>query len=307
MIYKEITIYTTTEAADLVADIFFSQGGSGVCIHDKNDLAELYKTNVIWDYIDENIISQNDGIVSVKGFVPSDCFKEKMQVIQSELEFLKQNSVFNTGSLEITVRDVNDTDWYEIWKQRYKPININNITICPVWSSEKPNNMYTVYIDPGMAFGTGEHETTAMCLSLMQDYPLKDKTVIDIGCGSGILGTAAAVCGAKNVYMSDIDPIAITAATNCIKLNKVQHIASVSQNTPENIKGDMILLNIVADVLISYTQTVAELSVSGTAVILSGIIHSRLRDVEKAYNTNGFKTIKKVTEGEWNALSLVKE
>jgi ribosomal protein L11 methyltransferase len=215
---------------------------------------------------------------------------------------LRENSVFPLGSLEITVKEVNDNEWYDIWKKHYKPIYIRDLIICPVWCEAKGKNI--VYLDPGMAFGTGEHETTRMCLELMQEYGTEGKTVIDIGCGSGILGVSAAVLGANKVYMSDIDPVAICAAEKCACLNKVQNKVSVSKDIEQNVKGDIILLNIVADVLIYYAEKVKYMINGGGSVILSGIIEKKLEDVVKAYNGKGFKTDKVLRQGEWFAVSF---
>jgi ribosomal protein L11 methyltransferase len=302
MIYKEISVNTTSEAADLVADVLYGGGGNGICISDKKDLIWLHKSDLIWDYIDKDAIIGDDGVAVVKGFVPEDCFAEKYAEILKGLDRLRENSVFPLGSLEITVKEVNDNEWYDIWKKHYKPVYIKDLIICPVWSEAKGKNV--IYLDPGMAFGTGEHETTRMCLELMQEYGTEGKTVVDIGCGSGILGVSAAVLGAKKVYMSDIDPVAICAAEKCACLNKVQNKVSVSKDIARNIKGDIVLLNIVADVLIYYAEKVKCIVNGGASVILSGIIEKRLEDVVKAYNRNGFITDKVLRQGEWFAVSF---
>lgn len=309
MIWKEISVYTTSEAADLVADAFFSEGGSGVCISDKKDIIELLKSHTVWDYVDEKLLDMPEGIAIVKGFVPVSSWQEKVDKIRHALSELKENSgeSLNLGSLEIVSKDIDDSEWMDSWKSHFKPIYIGNAVICPKWIDLREEEKVKVLIDPGMAFGTGEHETTALCVELMQDFDLEGKTVLDIGCGSGILGVCALRLGAERAYMTDIDPLALEASANCASLNGVEKRAEISRQLPDTI-CDIILMNIVAEVLIGYRDEVYDRLKPGGAAVLSGIIEGKFDAVKCAYGeAAGFEIIKVLRKGEWFALSMRKK
>lgn len=309
MLWKEITVHTTSEASDLVADIFFCEGGNGVCISDKKDIIELYsKKQQTWDYVDEDMFKNMSDVVLVKGFVPSDLFEQKLKKLNTLLSELKENSkgFIKCGTLEIISRDIDDEDWINVWKKHYKPIYIKDIVICPKWIELKEEKKAVVLLDPGMAFGTGEHETTNMCIELMQDYNIKDKNIIDLGCGSGILGICALKLGANSAYMTDFDPLAVSASKLNSSLNNVSGRAKIVCGNlldTADVKGDIILINIVADVLISLSFDIGRFLNNSGTLILSGIIKSRLADVIKAYEKAGFIVNKTISKGEWCAVA----
>lgn len=304
MKWIEITVHTTHIGSDLVAEIFFESGCDGVAVLDNFDVVELLKSERNWDYISEGLLNESD-VVLVKGFIESDNL-EKIALINIEIDELKKNSsgLIDLGSLEIIKREIDDEIWIEIWKKHYKPMHMKSVTICPVWIDYVPKeNEVVVKIDPGMAFGTGEHETTAMCIDLLQEYDLKNKAVIDVGCGSGILGLAAIKLNCKSCYMTDIDPIAIKASENNARLNGITSAVIKCGNLLDSadIKGDVIIINIVADVLINLSKSIKNHLNKNGIVILSGIINSRFKDVLDAYEKQGFILDKKLTTGEWTA------
>ena len=177
----------------------------------------------------------------------------------------------------------------------------------PEWIDYKPQNGETpLFIGSNMAFGTGEHETTSMCVEFLQDYVKKSDVVIDVGCGSGILGIAAAKLGAKKVIMTDIDECAIEASEQNIKLNGVNNGRVYLKNLLDDntVKGDVIVANIMAEVLIGFAAGLKNnLNVGGT-VILSGILVDRLDKVVAAYKAQGFELLKTKIKGEWAAIAL---
>lgn len=302
-----VHISTTTECSELVADLLFNLGSSGVSIEDKNDVIQLYKSNVIWDYIDEKLLEKSE-IVTVIGFFDEETYASVKVDIINELDAFRAMSEFECGSLEVTVDRVNDTDWLEQWKKFYAPIDCGNIIIVPEWIKFDDNNKTIVKIDPGVAFGTGEHETTKCCLKLLDELDINGKTVLDIGCGSGILGIAAAKKGASHVVAFDIDEIAVEAAIKNAKLNGVLDVMTISQGDLLNgsqVKADVILANITADILILLSKDIIPHLNDGGVVILSGIIHKRLDDVVQAYAKLGIKIERKLILGEWCALRLI--
>lgn len=304
MKYKEISVDTTTEGSDLVAMILYDCGSEGVSIYDSKDILDLIKSDIIWDYIEADVLVQSP-IVKVKGCYNEENFDKIYLNVLEGLESLKENSPFELGSLELQVNDLDETDWVNEWKKYYKPIHIGNIVIVPKWIKYQPQqNEVVVLMDPGMAFGTGTHESTRLCLQLFSELNATDKKVVDIGAGSGILGITASLCGAKQVYLSDIAPLAVKACEENVQLNNVTNATITMADLIENatIKGDIVFANITADILISLANNIGKVLNDNGYIILSGIIHKRYDDVLKAYLDNGFVFDKKVVLGEWCGL-----
>ena len=209
----------------------------------------------------------------------------------------------------MSARKIDDQDWFNIWKKHYRAIPIGEVVILPVWEKYEGDKT-VVKIDPGMAFGTGEHETTSLCIEMMQAAGVAGKSVIDVGCGSGILGIAAHKLGARSAYLCDIDPVAVDSAKINAKLNDCEGEIDVECRDllkQKDVRADVILINIVADVLIALSADIGEHLEPGGSIILSGIIHSRLGDVEKAYAEKGFRVAKHLEKGEWDCILLRSE
>ena len=223
MKYKQITVSTTTDGSDLVAMVLYDSGSDGVSIYDSKDILELIKSDIIWDYIEPAVLEQSP-IVKVKGFYDVENFDSIYVNVLDGLEELKKNSPFELGSLEVEVCDLDDADWVNEWKKYYKPIHIGKIVIVPKWIKYTPEmDERVVLIDPGMAFGTGSHESTRLCLELFGELDCVGKNVLDIGAGSGILGISASICGAESVYLSDIAPLEIKACHENTELNNIKN------------------------------------------------------------------------------------
>lgn len=304
---KEITILTNTQGAELVANILEELGSNGVSIYDTSDLAELIKSDIIWDYVDESLLIKNE-IVKVSGYFNED---ERVENdISKMLEMLKDNSPFKLGSLEMTVSVLDDTDWLNEWKKYYQPIHAGKIVIVPKWINyPKQDDEYIVKLDPGMAFGTGSHESTFMCLSLLNEIEVKDKTVIDVGTGSGILGIASAVMGARSVEAYDIDDIAVDAARENASLNDIAKVFSADNANlidKTNNKFDIALANITADILIDLSKSISEyLNINGK-LIISGVIATRKDSVINAFKSRGFTVVKEMAMNDWRAYLMEK-
>lgn len=314
MKFTELTVSTTTEAQELVADIMWNYTNYGVAISDVKDVVELINDRKsTWDYIDDAVLKElNDNVTLVKAYVPVDITDETVKKINADLENLKKNCEGNiaVGSLETVKRIVDGDDWIEIWRKHYRPIELGNVLICPAWIKQEPKEgQISVIIDSNMAFGTGEHETTSMVLSLMQDYVKNAETVIDVGTGSGILGIAAAKLGAKKVFMTDIDYVAVKSAAHNCEINGVSDKCEVCLNNlldDKNVVGDLVLANITADVLLILAEELPQRVKGGGTLIMSGIIKSRVDEVVKKYTSIGFTLEKRRDEGEWIALVMKK-
>ncbi len=304
MEWLQVTVSTTGECSELVAMVLYDAGSEGVLIKDDADIRELIEKRLNWDYVDESLLRASDNKALVSGFFPVGFDTTGIQVVLDEL---KKNSAFPTGSLEVSVTGIDSADWENEWRKYYSPIEIGKVVIVPAWQSAPDNREIPVFIEPGMAFGTGNHETTSACVFLMQKLDFEGKVVLDMGCGSGILGITAAKLGAKEVMLSDIDPQAIEASAANIKLNNVESKCKTVCGDLDtgSVKADIVIANITADVLIRLKGQLGEALKSGGYAVISGIINARVSEVKAAY-FDGFVVIDAVNRGEWNAMLFKK-
>ena len=201
---------------------------------------------------------------------------------------------------------MHEEDWANNWKKYYKPTLIGEkIVIKPIWEEYKgEDNQLIVELDPGMAFGTGEHETTRMCIKALEKYIKKDSTVFDVGCGSGILAIVAAKLGAKSVVGVDLDPVAVESAKENISYNNVNNIEILHGNLLDVVDGkaDIVVANIIAEVICILTEDVSKAINKGGYFITSGIIHDRVKMVEDKLIECGFEVVNIEKDGEWNCI-----
>lgn len=304
--YIEISVKTTHLGSELVADALSAFSDGGVSVADVQDVIDLENSGKTWDYAEDGVYAK-DKTVTVKCYVKISEKDEKTADISRALKALKENSPFDLGELSLSETEIDGDLWREKWKENFKPIRIGKIVIVPEWMEYTPEKgEKTVIIGSNMAFGTGEHETTSMCVELMQEFVDKNDTVIDVGTGSGILGITAAKIGAKKVVMTDIDECAITASEQNIKLNGVKNAEVFLKNLLDDntVKGDVIVANIMAEVLIAFAAGLKSNLKSGGRVILSGILTDRLDKVVAAYKAQGFRLISTKIKGEWAAIAL---
>lgn len=309
MKFTELTVHTTSEGSELVADILWRYTNYGVAISDVKDVIALQQNKVMyWDYIDDSL-TKDAGEVLVKAFVPVEECEKTLPLIRADFEELAENcrGITELGTMECTRREVEGDDWIEIWKTHFRPIHFGRIVVVPEWIDCPKENEEEVRLDSNMAFGTGEHETTAMCIELLQEYLTEDSVCIDVGCGSGILGISAVKLGAKLAYLTDIDYVAVESAKHNALINGVSDKVIVSHSNlldDSGIKGDIMLANITAEILIGLAPSVPKNLKAGGRLILSGIIKSRLSAVIAAFTAQGLTLEKTVERGEWLALSF---
>ena len=203
MKWQQITVTTTTEGSDLVSSVLYDYGSDGVSIIDKNDVISLIKENKNWDYVDEELLNPGDGRTLVSGFFAEDFDPTDLYAAMEELS---RDSEFPMGAMEINRSYINSEDWENEWRKYYAPIKVGKTVIVPAWQRyDAENGEIPVY----------------MCIELMQSLDLNDKTVADVGCGSGILGAVALSLGAKYCVFNDIDPLATKATSENLKLNRL--------------------------------------------------------------------------------------
>ena len=311
MNFTELTIHTTSEGSELVADVLWRYTNYGVAISDVKDVIALQRNKAMyWDYIDDSL-TKDGGEALVKAFVALNETENVVPLIRGDLEELKVNGgdFVSFGTLECTRRIVEGDDWIEIWKKHFRPLHIGEkIVVCPEWIKyEKQPDEQVVLLDSNMAFGTGEHETTSMCLKLLQEYITPQSVCVDVGCGSGILGISAVKLGAKFAYLTDIDDIAVKSATHNSEINGVSDRIKVVRSDllgDAEINADLVFANITAEILCRLAPSVTAHLKRGGTLVLSGIIESRLDMVLDAFSAQGLKLEKQLKEGEWFALSF---
>lgn len=297
MKYKTITVFTNHNDADLISSAMFDAGAGGVSILDKQDFLDLVKSDVIWDYVDESVLEQSEVVKVSTMCEPTDT--NFLVNLQANLEEMKKNGV-QFG--EILIGDIDATDYENEWKKYYNPIKTKHITIVPTWIDYKASKGEKIMrLDPGMAFGTGSHATTRMCLELMD---VNGKDVIDVGCGSGILGIAAKICGAKSVYMCDIDEQAVEFARQNASLNQVDAVIERADLLECDRQADFIFANITADILMRFSKSIGKHLRKGGIIVLSGIIDTREAEVVQCYRDAGYEIIERQSIDDWRAFKL---
>lgn len=307
MKYIELTVHTTTEASELVSDVMWNYSAYGVAVSDIADVIALQRDVVFWDYMDESVLEQK-GDVLVKCFLDLDNEGAASAIMRDIYERRDRGAGIDFGTLEDSKRVIEGDDWIDIWKKHFRPIHIGKrVVVVPEWIEyEKKEGEAIVTLDSNMAFGTGEHETTSMCLELLQDCVKEGDVCIDVGCGSGILGIACAKLGAKLCYLTDLDPIAVESAKHNAEKNGVKNVVVAHSNLLDDsdIKGDIVLANITAEILAMLAPSIPKNMKREGTLILSGIIGSRLSLVKEAYAAVGLEVLRERKKGEWYALVL---
>ncbi len=318
MKWLEITIMTTDEGADIVSARLSMLGINEVSIIQGREAVEKLMTEAVkyWDYADDAALENQPAVRAYVALLPeNEGIEEAVRASMKELSAIEPEIGVPLGTLEVFAQEVDEEDWANNWKKYYKPINIGErLTVCPTWEKAEDDGTRAILrIDPGMAFGTGTHHTTRMCLELLEKNMHGGELVADIGCGSGILSTAALLMGASEAVALDIDPVATKVAVETAEENGIDLMKYTVYTgdilTDKQIRTavmrrqyDIVLANIVANVIIALAPMVPYLMHKGSRFIASGIIDDRLDEVIEALDRNGLK-VNKVLEGEdWRAL-----
>ncbi|KYH28573.1 MULTISPECIES: 50S ribosomal protein L11 methyltransferase [Clostridium] len=299
--WLEVQIITTSEAVEAITGILYNTGVQGVSILDPKDVEEKIKSPGL-DWIEEYPISLDDSAIIKAYYKDSEKFKHDLQYIKESVMNLDKFGI-DKGEGKVTVKSVNEEDWANNWKKYYKPTKIGEkIVVKPTWEEYSANKgEIVVELDPGMAFGTGTHETTRLCVRALEKYVNKDAIVFDIGTGSGILAIAAAKLKAQKVVGVDLDPVAVDAAKKNSKLNNLENIEILHGNLIDVVKGkaNIVVANILADIIKVLTEDVKTVLVDGGYFISSGIILDRKDDVIAKLEKCGFKIEEVNVDGEW--------
>lgn len=312
MEWIEVVIETVSENEDIVTDILYQAGASGLTIEDPKDFIDLSNDKESWDFIDSSLMNFEKDKISFKAYFP------KSQDLEKTLDFIKDKIVnrplkdIGNPYGDLILNLVDDEDFAESWKKYYKPIKIGKrIIIKPTWEDYQAEvDDLIIELDPGMAFGTGTHETTYMCLEALESIVKPNDHIYDIGCGSGILGIAAAKLGAEKVIGIDIDPVCIDVSKENIKINNVEDKVQVYQGNLFDLvddKVDLIVSNIIAEVIAGMVGDLNKYLKDDGIFIASGIILDKVELVEKALIENDMEILDSRKLREWACIVAQKK
>lgn len=310
MDWLEVTVRTNTAGADMISELLISAGAKGTSIEDRFDAFSEPTDATQWDLIDPSVIEKMDEDTLVHAYFPAETTsRETIESLRARLAALTPEWLgFDAGKRELEIANVREEDWAENWKKYYKPFRVGrHLVVRPVWEKYEPQaGDKIISIDPGMAFGNGTHETTSMCLGLVEDYIKPGYEVLDVGTGSGILAIASVLMGAQSALGVDLDPVAVRVANENIERNGLSD--RVHAQVGDLVKGidtqaDVVFANIIADAVIMLSRAVCAHMKPGGVFICSGIILEREQDVLDALSEAGFTVDRIEHRGEWSAIA----
>ena len=309
MDWVEIKVHTTTAGADLVSEQLMQEGAAGTMVEDRADVPDPDKPNGFWEMIDPEMIERMpEDVVVHAWFEPDQRYADRMRALRDRLAQWREMELgIALGSLDVETQDVKEEDWAEVWKRFYKPFRAGKtLVVKPTWEQyEAQEGDRIIEIDPGMAFGSGTHETTSMCLEFLEDYLTPGARVIDVGTGSGILAIGAALLGAREVLAIDIDPVAVRVAKENVAHNNLEKVVSCVQGNlleQRSERCDLCVANIIADVICGFAAPLKEHIAPGGLFVCSGIIREREQDVLEALRQAGYALVEERGKGEWVAM-----
>lgn len=317
MKWNQFRLKTTTEAEDIVSSMLNDLGIEGVQIEDKIPLTQQDKEQMFVDILPD--IPEDDGTAYLTFYLDQDVDTARiLGEVRQELEGMR--NYVDVGECTIEESETEDVDWVNNWKKYFHQFYIDDILVIPSWEDVKTedSDKMVIHIDPGTAFGTGMHETTQLCIRALRKYTKKDALVLDVGCGSGILGMLALKFGAGHSVGTDLDPCAIDATHENMEVNgidKDQYEVMIGniiddkavQNQVGYEKYDIVAANILADVLVPLTPVIVHQMKPGAVYITSGIIDDKEEVVVEAVKAAGLTVLEVNYQGEWVSVVAKKE
>ena len=318
MDYVRVAIATTGQGVDMVAGALSAIGIDQIEIIEDEAAIQGYLDELAaqWDYVDPSELLRGSE-PCIRVYIPIETVQERhamtVEEIRARMAWLKEQDMpVDLGTLRVMTDIVREQDWANNWKQYYKPTRIGkNIVVKPSWEEyQAKEGDKIIELDPGMAFGTGTHETTALCLEAIERHVAPGCEVLDIGCGSGILSIAAALCGAGKVTAIDIDPVAVRVAQENVALNGVADVVVCREAdllAGQQESAGVVLANIVADVILRLMPAAYAHTNAGGVFIASGIIDEREDELLISAQKNGFEHIETLERGLWRAIAWRKK
>lgn len=306
--WYEITVNTAEMSIDAVSNMFYDLGANGVQIINPDDPDLQGNASGLWDFFDpQNITLDVDG-VTVTGYLDLDvnAVENVVQTIHHRLKDM-QSFGLDIGNASVTYKAIDSQSWESEWKKYFKPFRLGtNMVVKPTWESfDAKDTDVIIEIDPGNAFGSGTHETTYLCIEMLEKYIQKDQTVVDVGCGSGILSIAAGLLGAKNVIGIDIDHVAVKTAKENVSQNALDDRIEILHGDLLNLvdaTADIVVANIIAEVISVLLKDIGRVLKTDGIFIASGIINLRLEWLLEQYLPEAFYDVQVVQKGEWAAI-----
>ena len=309
MKWKQFRLKTTTQAEDIVSSMLADLGIEGVQIEDKIPLTEQDKEQMFVDILPD--IPDDDGTAYLTFYLDEEeDVAPVLMNVRKELEDMR--AFLDVGECTIEESETEDVDWVNNWKQYFHQFYIDDILVIPSWENVKPedSDKMVIHIDPGTAFGTGMHETTQLCIRALKKYVTSETEILDVGCGSGILGMLALKFGAKHSLGTDLDPCAIDATHENMEVNgirKDQYEVMIGNIIDDKAvqdalgyeKYDIVAANILADVLVPLTPVIIHQMKPGAVYITSGIIEDKENVVVEAVKAAGLELLEVNHQGEW--------
>ena len=320
MNWIEIEIYTSTEGIEPLTGSLLGMGINGFVIKDSADFEEFLEDKTInWDYIDDDLMGLKDRETSVTCYLPDNAQgAEYFNMVKAELKALKSRDTDNSfGRLEYELKNVREEDWANNWKQYFKPLCIGDkLLIKPSWEVASADETRKILeIDPASSFGTGQHNTTQLCLELLEKNINEGDRLLDLGCGSGILSIGALLLGAQSAFAVDIDANSVKIAGENAQKNHIEagryltacgNICDDKELREKIGTGyDVVCANIVADVLTAMSGFFSAFLKKGGRLVISGIIDSRKDEVLDRIKEKGFELLEVRTKEDWTAASFI--
>ena len=317
MKWKKYRLKTTTEAEDIVSSMLMDLGIQGVEIEDKIPLSQSDKEQMFVDILPQ--IGEDDGVAYLSFYLEPEEDQEKI-LADVRRELSEMSAYVDVGECLIEESETEDVDWVNNWKQYFHQFYVDDILIIPSWEDVKPEDQdkMVIHIDPGTAFGTGMHETTQLCIRQIRKYVSENTRILDVGCGSGILGMLALKFGAAYSVGTDLDPCAIDATHENMEVNGIEKdryevmIGNIIDDRAVQDKVgygcyDIVAANILADVLVELTPVIVNQLKPGGIYITSGIIDDKEQTVVDAVKKAGLTVLDVTYQGEWVCVTARKD
>ncbi|MGY3724323.1 ribosomal protein L11 methyltransferase [Granulicatella balaenopterae] len=311
MEWIEVSVVTHSESVEAISELLTNLGSQGVSIEDPADFYQLSQEQLEWLKVNQKQLFSTDDVIIKAYFTDEEYSQDMLSKIKAKIHELKDFGL-QLGKEEVHVGKVGQQDWAEAWKSYYFPVRVTrNLTVVPSWLDYTPEqaNELLIFLDPGLAFGTGTHPTTQLSLAALEQYVRGGERMLDVGTGSGVLSIAAKLLGVGEITAYDIDEMATRISKENIRLNpSISDITVKENNLLVGVReeADLIVANILAEILMQMPTDAYNNLKEGGHLILSGIIDTKFEDVKALYEDAGFIFKQSMRMKEWNCIIFTK-